>query len=130
MLEETEGTYEEIGKQIRATGVALFGAKGYSRIVFTNGCFDVLHEGHLAILRRCRELAGMKGAVVVGLNSDRSVQRLKGPGRPVMPFNSRVMVVGSELGIPVVYAEMISDVSTSKIMNDYIQNTPCKVPNE
>jgi D-beta-D-heptose 7-phosphate kinase/D-beta-D-heptose 1-phosphate adenosyltransferase len=50
------------------------------RIVFTNGCFDILHAGHLACLESARELGDL---LVVGLNSDASVRRLKGPGRPV-----------------------------------------------
>jgi D-beta-D-heptose 7-phosphate kinase/D-beta-D-heptose 1-phosphate adenosyltransferase len=48
-------------------------------IVFTNGCFDILHRGHIELLRYCKSL----GYVVVGLNSDKSVKRLKGPLRPV-----------------------------------------------
>lgn len=49
-------------------------------VVWTNGCFDVLHFGHFEFLRRCRELGDR---LVVGLNSDESVRRLKGPMRPI-----------------------------------------------
>jgi len=49
-------------------------------IVFTNGCFDILHVGHVNLLRACRELGG---SVIVGLNSDQSIKRLKGSGRPI-----------------------------------------------
>ena len=50
------------------------------KIVFTNGCFDILHAGHVSVL----EFSRSKGDVlVVGLNSDASVKRLKGPSRPV-----------------------------------------------
>lgn len=55
-------------------------ARVESRVVFTNGCFDILHRGHLDYLRRSRAL-GSK--LVVGLNSDRSVRELKGPKRPI-----------------------------------------------
>ncbi len=56
------------------------------RIVFTNGCFDLLHAGHL----RSLQFAKSRGDVlVVGLNSDRSVRRLKGPGRPILPAAER-----------------------------------------
>ena len=48
------------------------------KIVFTNGCFDVLHRGHVELLKYCKSL----GTVVVGLNSDESVRELKGPSRP------------------------------------------------
>lgn len=56
--------------------------------VFTNGCFDLLHRGHVSLLRFCRELAG-NGKVIVALNSDVSVSRLKGPSRPIMSSPER-----------------------------------------
>ena len=49
------------------------------KVVFTNGCFDILHRGHLELLQFCKTL----GKVVVGLNGDESVKRLKGEQRPV-----------------------------------------------
>src|SRR5258708_12634775 len=52
------------------------------RLVLANGCFDLLHVGHVRYLQAARALGD---ALVVGLNSDASVRRLKGPGRPVMP---------------------------------------------
>jgi len=53
--------------------------------VFTNGCFDILHRGHLELLEYCSKIAcpAMGGWVIVGLNSDDSVKRLKGSGRPI-----------------------------------------------
>ena len=51
------------------------------RLVFTNGCFDILHVGHVRYLERAR---GLGDALLVAVNSDRSVRALKGPGRPVM----------------------------------------------
>jgi D-beta-D-heptose 7-phosphate kinase/D-beta-D-heptose 1-phosphate adenosyltransferase len=62
------------------------------RIVFTNGCFDVLHRGHVAYLRQARELGDV---LVVALNGDASVSRLKGPQRPVNPLEDRAGVVGA-----------------------------------
>lgn len=56
------------------------------KVVFTNGCFDILHLGHLHYLSRAREMGDM---LVVGLNSDASVRRLKGEGRPVIPQADR-----------------------------------------
>jgi len=59
-------------------------------IVFTNGCFDLLHAGHLGLL----ETAAAQGdRLVVGLNGDTSIRRLKGQGRPVMPFAERALVL-------------------------------------
>jgi D-beta-D-heptose 7-phosphate kinase/D-beta-D-heptose 1-phosphate adenosyltransferase len=56
------------------------------KVVFTNGCFDVLHPGHLDLLSRARS---MGDALVVAINSDSSVRRLKGPDRPVFPETER-----------------------------------------
>lgn len=50
------------------------------KIVFTNGCFDILHKGHVAYLEEAKKLGDL---LVVGLNSDESVRRLKGPERPI-----------------------------------------------
>ncbi|RJK95451.1 D-glycero-beta-D-manno-heptose 1-phosphate adenylyltransferase [Vallicoccus soli] len=60
------------------------------RIVFTNGCFDVLHRGHVAYLDAARRQGDV---LVVGVNSDPSVRRLKGPDRPVNPAGDRVAVL-------------------------------------
>ena len=57
-----------------------------ARLVMTNGCFDLLHVGHLRYLRQARALGD---ALVVALNDDASVRRLKGPGRPVLPWAER-----------------------------------------
>ncbi len=60
------------------------------KIVFTNGCFDLLHLGHVTYLEEARRLGDF---LVVGLNSDASVRRLKGEGRPVKQIQSRVAVL-------------------------------------
>jgi D-beta-D-heptose 7-phosphate kinase/D-beta-D-heptose 1-phosphate adenosyltransferase len=62
------------------------------RIVFTNGCFDVLHAGHVQFLRSAKALGDV---LVVGLNADASVRRLKGEGRPVHPEADRAEVLSS-----------------------------------
>ncbi|MFX7507159.1 adenylyltransferase/cytidyltransferase family protein, partial [Acinetobacter baumannii] len=60
--------------------------------VFTNGCFDLLHPGHIETLRFARS----KGScLVVGLNSDTSVKRLKGPNRPVMSQDQRATMLAA-----------------------------------
>ncbi|MDD4940940.1 MAG: D-glycero-beta-D-manno-heptose 1-phosphate adenylyltransferase [Candidatus Omnitrophica bacterium] len=62
------------------------------RVVFTNGCFDILHAGHVAYLEAARN----KGDIlVVGINSDASVRRLKGRRRPVVPQAQRAAVVAA-----------------------------------
>jgi D-beta-D-heptose 7-phosphate kinase/D-beta-D-heptose 1-phosphate adenosyltransferase len=62
-------------------------------LVVTNGCFDLVHEGHLSLLRHCKALAGSTHDVVVALNSDRSVQTLKGSARPIRPQGARVALL-------------------------------------
>jgi len=61
------------------------------KIIFTNGCFDILHRGHFELLRYCRSL----GTVVVGVNSDESVKNLKGPDRPFFSQEDRVFALMS-----------------------------------
>lgn len=60
------------------------------RVVFTNGCFDVLHAGHVTYLAWAREQGD---ALIVGLNSDASVRLLKGENRPIVPFEERARVL-------------------------------------
>ena len=62
------------------------------RLVFTNGCFDILHRGHVEYLHQARALGD---ALVVGVNTDSSVERLKGPGRPVVPQGDRALVLAA-----------------------------------
>lgn len=64
--------------------------------MFTNGCFDVLHRGHAAYLT---EAKGLGDLLVVGLNDDASVRRLKGSGRPVNPVNSRAAALCALPGV-------------------------------
>ena len=61
-------------------------------MVFANGCFDILHAGHVKLLSRAKS----KGdRLVVALNSDRSVRRLKGAGRPLVPQSERAQVIAA-----------------------------------
>jgi len=63
-----------------------------ARIVFANGCFDVLHVGHTRYLTGARELGDL---LVVGVNSDEQVRIQKGPGRPILPQDERAELVAS-----------------------------------
>ncbi len=63
-----------------------------ARIVFTNGCFDLLHAGHVTYLEAARALGD---ALVVGLNSDASVRRLKGSHRPILPEHDRAVILAA-----------------------------------
>ncbi len=62
------------------------------RVVATNGCFDLLHFGHVSYLQRARKLGDL---LVVGLNGDHSVRELKGPGRPLVPQQQRAAVLAA-----------------------------------
>ncbi len=59
-------------------------------LVFTNGCFDLIHPGHVAFLQRARSLGD---ALLLGLNSDNSVRRIKGRGRPILSVEERIGVL-------------------------------------
>ena len=62
------------------------------KVVFTNGCFDILHRGHIEYLSKARDLGDI---LVIGLNTDASVKRIKGANRPVQDETSRAMVLAS-----------------------------------
>jgi D-beta-D-heptose 7-phosphate kinase/D-beta-D-heptose 1-phosphate adenosyltransferase len=61
-------------------------------VVFTNGCFDLLHSGHLRVFERAKRLGDV---LIVGVNSDRSVRALKGSGRPVVGQRDRALMVAA-----------------------------------
>ncbi len=62
------------------------------KLAFTNGCFDLLHAGHVRLLTAAREAAD---ALIVALNTDASVQRVKGPGRPLVPEAERAELLAA-----------------------------------
>ena len=66
--------------------------EGGNKIVFTNGCFELLHIGHVQYLQAARAEGDV---LVVGMNSDHSVRQIKGPRRPVVPENERAEVLAS-----------------------------------
>jgi D-beta-D-heptose 7-phosphate kinase/D-beta-D-heptose 1-phosphate adenosyltransferase len=65
---------------------------GQKKIVFTNGCFDLLHVGHVRYLQEARNLGDL---LVVGINTDASVKRLKGPTRPIQNENDRAEILAA-----------------------------------
>ena len=67
--------------------------------MFTNGCFDLLHPGHISLIRQC---AALGERLVVGLNSDASVRRLKGSGRPIQNEQSRALLLAALQGVDAV----------------------------
>ena len=87
-----------VGIEEAARRAAEWRARG-RRVVLANGCFDLLHVGHVRYLSAAR---GLGDALVVGLNSDASVRRLKGPGRPVMPADERAELIGALAAVDLV----------------------------
>ena len=89
-------TYEQIIQKTITldTAVKRFNTefRSKNKIVFTNGCFDLLHRGHIYYLSRARELGDL---LIVGLNSDASVTKLKGPERPVNSQEARADMLGA-----------------------------------
>ena len=61
-------------------------------VVFTNGCFDILHRGHVHVLRKAKAAGDL---LIVGLNSDRSVKAIKGAARPVFPESDRIELIAA-----------------------------------
>jgi D-beta-D-heptose 7-phosphate kinase / D-beta-D-heptose 1-phosphate adenosyltransferase len=80
------------------THVSAWRAKGLT-IGFTNGCFDLLHPGHISLLRQSKAQCDR---LIVGINSDASVRRLKGEGRPIQNDASRALVLGSLASVDLV----------------------------
>ena len=85
--------------------------KSGSKIIFTNGCFDILHAGHAGYLYSARKLGDI---LVVGLNADDSVKKLKGPGRPVNSQKDRAEVLGSLAAVD--YIVIFSEATPLKLI--------------
>jgi len=66
--------------------------RGRRKVVFTNGCFDIVHAGHVTYLEKAASLGDL---LIVALNSDASTSRLKGPSRPINPLQDRCKVIGA-----------------------------------
>ena len=104
----------ELGVQLRQAG---------RRVAFANGCFDVLHVGHVRYL----EAAEQQGDIlVVGVNSDRSVAALKGPGRPVLPAEARAELVAALE--PVDYVVVFDELTVEAILSELLPDVHCKGP--
>lgn len=94
-------------------------SRGSRRIVFTNGCYDLLHPGHVRLLEEARSLGDV---LVVGLNSDSSVRRVKGPSRPLMPENERAEVLAALASVDfvVIFEESTPREVISRLLPDVL----------
>jgi rfaE bifunctional protein nucleotidyltransferase chain/domain len=93
------------------------------RIAFANGHFDMLHVGHLRYLQGARQEGDI---LVVGINDDESVRRLKGPGRPIMPATERAELVAALQ--PVDLVVVFSGVSPGPLIAEIQPDVHCKGP--
>ncbi len=102
-----------VGRDVAAEQVERWRRRGW-RTGFTNGCFDLLHPGHVHLLEQARSQCDR---LVVGLNSDASVRRLKGPTRPVQPEAARAAVLASlsAVDMVVVYDEDTPEVTLQEL---------------
>jgi rfaE bifunctional protein nucleotidyltransferase chain/domain len=91
-LAGTSGWSEKIVSLDRLLQLRADWRKEGRRVVWSNGCFDLLHVGHV---RNLREARGLGDVLVVGVNSDRSVRQLKGPGRPLVPDYERAEILAA-----------------------------------
>ncbi len=87
------------------------------RVVFTNGCFDLLHAGHVEYLTWAREQGDV---LIVGLNEDDSVRRIKGPARPIVPFAERERLLDALRSVDAVvgFGERTPEVLLDKLRPD------------
>jgi D-beta-D-heptose 7-phosphate kinase/D-beta-D-heptose 1-phosphate adenosyltransferase len=83
------------------------------KVVFTNGCFDILHRGHLDLIARAAELGNV---LVVALNTDASVKKLKGADRPINHEQDRIFQIASLLCVDAVY--LFDEETPEQIIND------------
>jgi rfaE bifunctional protein nucleotidyltransferase chain/domain len=81
------------------------------RVVFTNGCFDLLHPGHTRYLAEARKLGDV---LIVAVNSDRSVRTLKGPGRPVQPEAERIEILAALESVD--YVTLFDDITPQAVI--------------
>lgn len=94
-------------EQLRRT-VEQWRAEG-EQVILTNGCFDLLHVGHIRYLHGAKQLGGK---LVVAINSDESVRRLKGPTRPLMPEQERAEIIAALADVDAVVIFSEPDVRT------------------
>ena len=85
--------------------------KKRKKIVFTNGCFDILHYGHIKYLQKCRSLGQ---ALIVGVNSDSSVKKIKPKGRPVTGQKERAAIISALQCVD--YVTIFNEITPEKII--------------
>jgi rfaE bifunctional protein nucleotidyltransferase chain/domain len=87
-----EGVTGKLKNLDELTSIASEARRAGKIVVFTNGCFDLLHRGHVHILREAKAKGNI---LIVGINSDRSVRRIKGPARPILAETDRIELIAA-----------------------------------
>jgi rfaE bifunctional protein nucleotidyltransferase chain/domain len=105
--------------EVRALGERL--RREGRRIAFANGCFDLLHVGHVRYLQAAREQGDV---LVVGVNSDGAVRALKGSGRPVLPAEARIELVAALESVH--FAVVFDDLTAENLLRDLRPHIHCK----
>ncbi|HXH51692.1 MAG TPA: D-glycero-beta-D-manno-heptose 1-phosphate adenylyltransferase [Terriglobia bacterium] len=112
------------GKVVPRSEVAALGErlrKEGRKVVFANGCFDLFHVGHVRYLEGARQQGDV---LVVGVNSDSSVQQLKGEGRPLLPEDARAELLAAMECVD--YVAIFDDVTAENILRDLRPDVHCK----
>jgi rfaE bifunctional protein nucleotidyltransferase chain/domain len=89
--------------------------KDNKKVVFTNGCFDLLHRGHIEYLKKAKKLGDI---LIVGLNSDSSVKKIKGKGRPLQKQTDRASILSSLYFVD--YVSIFSELTPLKLISKLI----------
>ena len=87
-----------------------------SKVVWCNGCFDLLHPGHIALFAAAKSLAGTEGRLIVGLDSDAKIARDKGPSRPINTFADRKTLLEA-----IKYIDLVLGFDTREELEELIQ---------
>jgi len=106
-------------EEVRALGDRL--RQERRRIAFANGCFDILHVGHVRYLE---EAKGCADVLVVGVNGDQAVAALKGQGRPVLPAEGRAELVAALESVD--YVVIFDELTATEILLDLLPDVHCK----
>ena len=95
--------------------------KSNKRIVFANGCFDIIHVGHIRYLKGAKKAGDI---LVVGINSDKSIRKLKGKGRPIIPGRDRALLVAALEMVD--YVTIFDEITAEKLIKSLKPNVHAK----
>jgi rfaE bifunctional protein nucleotidyltransferase chain/domain len=103
----------EIIKIEKAKRIREKARKDNKRVVFTNGCFDIIHRGHIEYLSKAKALGDI---LIIGLNTDKSARKIKGKGRPLVNENDRALILSSLVFVD--YVILFDELTPQRLIND------------